>query len=109
VKKKIEKKPVKEEKYSPVKILDTDRRLYLLKYDSASIFVDVPAMEFSQLDLLQITQHLAGRNERLRSKIMRLIDVIDKATGQKTDFSRKLPRRDSFRGTTNGDFHARPR
>lgn len=77
--------------YCPVPLLETDGRLFLLKYDGRG---DVPAMEFTQLDLLQMMRNLKDRNQRLYDKLYREIRAVDKATGHRTDFDRELPQRE---------------
>jgi hypothetical protein len=87
-------------KYVIRPFLGTDNRVFLLKYDNNIFFKDVSPMEFTQLDILQIMQHLKGRNERIYDKFYRLVKECDKQLNEKTDFERKIPRR-----RFNGKFH----
>lgn len=84
---------MKQEKKRPHEreFVETDERKFYLKYDGGfGHYVD---MEFSQLDLLQIMNHLKYRNERIHEKFMKIIREADKMTGLKTDFTRSLPKR----------------
>lgn len=87
-------------KKTPLAVVKTDRRIFLLTYKTDRLFSESVSMEFTQLDFLQMSTYLKRNNQRLYDKIMRFVGKIDEVTGEKTDMARKIPRR-----RTNGELH----